>query len=254
MRRRVVKEFDKSIYAIDIMLYVIMGIVGYILLEFSSIPNLDIQQYIVGTFFVFGFISLLAYFLNRRKGDYEFLIFGLINIFVACFIKFNSSNSDLNYIVASSLLFYSLAYFLNKICHVWKLLKEKNLNSIPKISISVLVVLLTLFTMVSVYTKFDAAIMIYGYYFMGFALLSIIEVLLIILFNGKTFRKKMIDMLNYDDVKVVNKTTEIKKMKPVQGKRIKKLVPVKETKDEVIIEEKPKKVKKTKKKVKKDNK
>ena len=69
--------------------------------------------------------------------------------------------------------------------------------------------------------------------------------------NGKTFRKKMIDMLNYDDIKVTNKTTEIKKMKPVQGKRIKKIAPIKETKDEVIIKEKPKK---TKKKVKKDNK
>lgn len=250
MGKRVLKEFDKSIYAIDIMLYVIMGVIGYMLLEFSSIPNLDIEQYIVGTFFIFGFISLLAYFLNRRKGDYEFLLFGGINIFVACFIKFNSSNSDLNYIVASSLLFYSLAYFLNKVIHVWRLFKEKNLNSIPKISIALLVVILTLFTMVSVYTKFDAAIMIYGYYFIGFALLSLIEVLLILLFNGRTFRKKMIDMLNYDDVK----KHSIKKIKPVQGKRIKKITPVKEEKEDVVVEEKPVKKNKTKKKVKKDNK
>lgn len=254
MKRRVLKEFDKSIYAIDIMLYVIMGVVGYMLLEFSSIANLDIEQYIVGTFFIFGFISLLAYFLNRRKGDYEFLLFGLINILVACFIKFNSSNGDLNYIVASSLLFYSLAYFLNKVVHVWKLFKNKSLNSIPKISVSLLVVILTLFTMVSVYTKFDAAIMIYGYYFIGFALLSLIEVLLILLFNGKTFRKKMIDMLNYDDVKTVKRETTIKKIKPVQGKRIKKINPVKEEKEEVVTGEKVVSKKKTKKKVKKDNK
>lgn len=250
MRRRVIKEFDKSIYAIDIMLYVIMGVVGYMLLEFSSISNLDIEQYIVGTFYIFGFISLIAYFLNRRKGDYEFLLFGAINIFVACFIKFNSSNNDLNYIVASSLLFYSLAYFLNKVCHVWKLFREKNLNSIPKISIALLVVMLTLVTMVTVYTKFDAAIMIYGYYFMGFALLSLIEILLIILFNGKTFRKKMIDMLNYDDIKPDKKTNEVKKIKPVQGKRIKKIVPVKEEIEDVV-EEKPKKKKKNKKEYKK---
>ena len=252
MRRRVVKEFDKTIYAIDIMLYAIMGIVGYMLLQFSSMSNLDTEQYIIGIFFIFGFISLLAYFLNRRKGDYEFLFFGAINIIVAVFIKLNATHNDLNYIVSVSLLFYSLAYFLNKVIHVCKLVKEKNLNSIPKISISLLVVVLTLATMVTVYTKFEVAIMIYGYYFMGFALLSLIEVLLILLFNGKTFRKKLIDMLNYDDVKPVKKTTEVKKIKPVQGKRIKKVTPVKEEK--VVVEEKPKKKSKTKKKVKKDNK
>ena len=251
MRRRVVKEFDKTIYAIDIMLYAIMGIIGYMLLQFSSMPNLDIEQYIIGIFFIFGFISLLAYFLNRRKGDYEFLFFGAINILVAAFIKLNAVHNDLNYIVSVSLLFYSLAYFLNKIIHVCKLVKEKNLNSIPKISVSLLVVVLTLVTMVTVYTKFDVAIMIYGYYFIGFALLSLIEVLLILLFNGKTFRKKLIDMLNYDEVKPVKKTTEVKKIKPVQGKRIRKITPVKEEK---VVEEKPKKNQKTKNKVKKDNK
>ena len=67
MRRRVVKEFDKTIYAIDIMLYAIMGIIGYMLLQFSGMPNLDVEQYIIGIFFIFGFISLLAYFLNRSK-------------------------------------------------------------------------------------------------------------------------------------------------------------------------------------------
>ena len=251
MRRRVVKEFDKTIYAIDIMLYAIMGIIGYMLLQFSGMPNLDVEQYIIGIFFIFGFISLLAYFLNRRKGDYEFLFFGAINILVAVFIKLNAVHNDLNYIVSISLLFYSLAYFLNKIIHVCKLVKEKNLNSIPKISVSLLVVVLTLVTMVTVYTKFDVAIMIYGYYFIGFALLSLIEVLLILLFNGKTFRKKLIDMLNYDDVKLVKKTTEVKKIKPIQGKRIRKITPVKEEK---VVEEKPKKNLKTKNKVKKDNK
>ena len=251
MRRRVVKEFDKTIYAIDIMLYAIMGIIGYMLLQFSGMPNLDVEQYIIGIFFIFGFISLLAYFLNRRKGDYEFLFFGAINILVAVFIKLNAVHNDLNYIVSVSLLFYSLAYFLNKIIHVCKLVKEKNLNSIPKISVSLLVVVLTLVTMVTVYTKFDVAIMIYGYYFIGFALLSLIEVLLILLFNGKTFRKKLIDMLNYDDVKLVKKTTEVKKIKLVQVKRIKKITPVKEEK---VVEEKPKKNPKTKNKVKKDNK
>ena len=251
MRRRVVKEFDKTIYAIDIMLYAIMGIIGYMLLQFSGMPNLDVEQYIIGIFFIFGFISLLAYFLNRRKGDYEFLFFGAINILVAVFIKLNAVHNDLNYIVSVSLLFYSLAYFLNKIIHVCKLVKEKNLNSIPKISVSLLVVVLTLVTMVTVYTKFDVAIMIYGYYFIGFSLLSLIEVLLILLFNGKTFRKKLIDMLNYDEVKPVKKTTEVKKINPIQGKRIRKITPVKEEK---VVEEKPKKNLKTKNKVKKDNK
>lgn len=259
MNRRVIKEFDKSIYAIDVMLYVIMGIVGYMLLCFSEIPGLNIEQYVIGVFFIFGFISLIAYFLNRRKNDYEFLFFGVINIIVAVFLNMFTPCDNLNYVIAISMLFYSVAYFVNKIVHVYKLFKQKSLNFIPKLSISILIVFLTLCTMCSVYRGVEAAIMIYGYYFIAFGLLSLIEVFLIVLFNGKTFRKKMIDMLNYDEVKPVRKNIEIKKIKPVQSKRIKKITPVvKEEKEEVILETKVKsgsKKKNTKKKsVKKGNK
>ena len=80
----------------------------------------------------------------------------------------------------------------------------------------------------------------------GFGLLSLIEVLLIILFNGKTFRKELIDVLNYDEVKPIEKKHTIKKIKQVKSKRI-------EPKKQEDLEPKKKKRKRKKKTKTEDN-
>ena len=68
--KRVFKEFDKSLYSIDIMLYSIMSFMGFFLLNSEISAEVEIYQYTISYFFIFAFFSILAYFLNRRKGDY----------------------------------------------------------------------------------------------------------------------------------------------------------------------------------------
>lgn len=247
MRRKIIGEFNKPIYVIDIMLYAIMCIIGYMLLNAEFTSTIAIYDYLVSIFFVCGFLSIIAYFLNKREDDYEFLFFGLINICVSCFILFNSKNNDVGFIISNSLLFYSLAYFLNKTVHVYKLIKKKSLNFIPKCAIMILVFILMLIATMSIYDKLEVAYVIYGYYFIGFGLLSIMEVLLILLINGKSVRKKMINFLDYKEEVKVKK--EPKKIKNVKSKRITTKKVEKEIEEKEVVKQ-PKK----KKKIKKDNK
>lgn len=243
--KRVIKEFDRTLYSVDIMLYSIMSLMGYFLINFKLSSGEEIYKYITTIFFVFAFFSLLAYFLNRRKQDYEFLYFGLINVCVAGFLIFNKTNSDLYFIIGNSVLFYVLAYTLNKIISCYKLVKQKSLNYMPKSAITILIIALSFIVILELKDKMDVAYMIFGYYFLGFGLLSLIEVLLIILFNGKTFRKELIEVLNYDEVQPVEKKIIPKKMKQVSAKRI-------SPKTESDLEPKKKK-KKRKKKTTEDN-
>lgn len=221
MKRRVISENGKVSYAVDIMLYAVVTVIGYLLLSGSIDHTINIYNYIVSIFFIFAFFSLLAYFLGRREDDREFLIFGIINIFVSLFILFNKNSNDMNMVISNSLFFFALAYLLNKGFNVYKLFKKKSINFIPKCAISILIFVLGLAAVYVIYEKIDVAYMIYGYYFVGFGLLSILEVLLIVLMNGKSFKKKMLKFLDYkEEKKEVKKKVEIKKMKQVKGKRI----------------------------------
>ena len=249
MKRRVIKEVSKSIYAIDIMVYAIMAVVGYLLLSGTMSTTVDVEDFVVSTFFIFGFFSLLGYFLNRREDDYEFLLFGEINVFVAIFVMASKNNGDMNFVISCSLMVFAVTYLINKLLSVFKLFKKKSINFIPKCAIAIITFILSILAVFSLYKKIEVAYMIYGYYFIVFGLLGILEVLLIILMNGKSFKKKMLKFLDYkEEKKEVRKKVEIKKMKRVSAKRItpKKVSDADEVeqKEEIKKENKKKKTKK----------
>lgn len=246
MKRVVVSESNKYYFAIDIMLYIIISFIGYCTLGISLIQNTNIIDNVVSLFFLVGFFSLVSYFLNRKINDYEFLFLGLSSICVSGYILFAKNFLDLNYLLSCSMIFYLVLYLFNKIINIHNLFKQKNLNFIPKCSVTILVIFLTLFATVMLFTKGEVAILIYGYYFIAFGLLNLIEILLIILFNGKTFRYKLIDLLSYDkdeDKKTV-KSNGSNKLRKVNSKRIASKTKVLNDNEEIITQKKSKKNKK----------
>ena len=82
MKKVVIKEFDRTLLGIDLMLYCFFVVIGYIMLQIPEISVLRPIEYASPLFYMFAFMSLVAYFVNRRPDDYEFLFFGLINIII----------------------------------------------------------------------------------------------------------------------------------------------------------------------------
>lgn len=171
----IVREFESSMIAIDIMLYCVYIAIGFIVLRIPEIGVLHPIDYAAPLFYMFAFFGLLAYFINRRKDDYEFLVLGLINIVAGSYVIINSFYPSASFIIGSTILLYSIANVLNKGYHTKLLIEKKSINFLPKLSICILLALLGFLVVFTLYDNADVQTMILGYYFVAFGLLNLIE-------------------------------------------------------------------------------
>lgn len=221
MKKVVIKEFDRTLLGIDLMLYCFFAVVGYIMLRFPELDSLKATEYISPIFYMFAFMSLVAYFVNRRPNDYEFLFFGLINIIVGTYVLVNELFPNSCLIVGSAVLIYSIANVLNKGYHTNKMINNNDINVFAKLAITILLTMLSLIVIVDLYNHEEGTSMVLGYYFMGFGLVSLLEPLLMILTRNPKIEKYLTSLSKNDKkvIKTKKRTTtikEIKKKKPVK--------------------------------------
>ena len=224
MNKVVLKEFEKRLLVIDIMLYCVFIVVGFFLIKIPVFETLNTVEYASALFYMFAFFSLLAYFANRREGNYELLMFGFINVCVASFILIYEGYPDFGFILADGVLIYSLGNVLNKGYNCGILLKEKNINFFIKVSVTILLLFLGVFAVSSLYTKPEAGNMILGYYFVIFGLLSLIEPLMEIIMKNQRVEKLVNGFMSNGveeekEEKHEKKVKEVKKQKPVSKKK-----------------------------------
>ena len=184
MKKEIIKEKDKTLIGLDIMLYVIYAVVGYILLRVSDVVSFDSVDCASPLLYMFGFFSLLTYFLNRRKDDYEQLFFGFINIVTATFLLVNAHYPNTGFVMADALLIYSIAIVLNKGYHAKKLLEKGDINFFVKLPMTVILTILGVLVVANIYNKIDVGNTILGYYFLVFGLISLLEPLMYILLSN----------------------------------------------------------------------
>lgn len=213
MNKVVIKELDKTFLGIDLMLYCIYVVMGYILIGFPEVEILNPMEYSPVLFFMFGFFSLVAYFLNRRSNDYEYLFLGLINITIGSFILANVLFGNDALIMALAVSAYSLAIILNKSYHLFNMFKNKNINFYPKTITVILLILIGLLTVSPIFAKYAAANMILGYYLMAFGLVNLLEVLLTILIRNPRLDNALTSIFGLAPVKTTKKKVVLKEIK-----------------------------------------
>ena len=199
--KKIIKESGRRLLIVDIMLYVIYIVSGYLLLTYPEIEALQPIKYASPLFYSFGFFSLVAYFVNRRTNDYEFLFLGLVNILAGSFILFYSYYSDTGFILGNAILIYSIAMVLNKGWHTVKLSKENNLNMFPKFAITILLTLLGILVITNLYKEMTMQTLILGYYFVSFGILSLFEPLMLLVMKSKAVNKYLVGLLKEENVK-----------------------------------------------------
>lgn len=220
-RTEIIKESNKTHLAVDVMLYFVYVLVGYLLIRFPQIEELKPIEYAPVIFYTIGFFSLIAYFINRRKGNYEFLFLGLINIATGTFITFNAYTEDTGKALGYAILIYSLLVVLNKGYHTVKLSKEKNINSFAEAGVTIMLVLLGFLVLQNLFKSQTMQTLILGYYFLVFGIFSLIEIGLILLLRIPKINKYFEDLINDRDTKNI-KPEEIKKIKDTKPKKINK--------------------------------
>ncbi len=214
MNKVVLKEFSKEQLWIKVVFYGLFALVGFELLHFSNIGFTNPIKYVPVIYYTFAFLSLVTYFGNRIKGDYELLYFGLINVIVGTFTLVNNLYPNSGFILADAVLLYSIANVLNKGFSCNRLLREKNVNFFSKISITILLLFLGVFVVSSLYNKIEVGTLILGYYLVTFGLLSLLEPFIAILMNNQSIKKYILYLLSYEKVEKKEEKVSKKEEKP----------------------------------------
>ena len=235
MNKVIIRESKKKHVSVEIVLYILYACVGFILLNLNEIGMKNPVKFIPTILYIFAFLSLFCYFINRRDDDYELLLLGVINVLVGSFVMYYTNYPNEGFIMADGVLIYALANVLNSgyTCH--KLVAKRDLNFFPKVSITTLLLFLGFFVVASLYNKIEIGTLILGYYFVAFGLLSLLEPFSSILINNRKLQKKLFEFLSYNGKEEEEETPEEKK----EEKKIKKQVKKKARKHE-NFEVKPK--------------
>lgn len=220
MKKVVIKEFDRTLLGIDLMLYCFFAVVGYVMLRFPELESLRPTEYVSPIFYMFAFMSLVAYFVNRRPNDYEFLFFGLINVIVATYVLVNEYFTDSSFIVGSAILVYSISNVLNKGYHTNKMIENGDINVFAKLAITILLTILSFIVLLDINQNRIGTSIILGYYFIGFGIVSLFEPLLMILTKNPKIEQYLISLSDESKKKTNNKKKtsikEIQKKKPIK--------------------------------------
>lgn len=220
MKKVVIKEFDRTLLGIDLMLYCFFAVVGYVMLRFPELESLRPTEYVSPIFYMFAFMSLVAYFVNRRPNDYEFLFFGLINVIVATYVLVNEYFTDSSFIVGSAILVYSIANVLNKGYHTNKMIENGDINVFAKLAITILLTILSFIVLLDINQNRIGTSIILGYYFIGFGIVSLFEPLLMILTKNPKIEQYLVSLSDESKKKTNNKKKtsikEIQKKKPIK--------------------------------------
>lgn len=246
MNKIVIKEFDRTLLGVDIMLYTVFAVIGYIILKLPELNSVTSIDYVAPLFYMFGFFSLVAYFINRRPNDYEYLVFGLINVLVGSFVLVNSYYPQTGFILGNAVLIYSIAIVLNKGYHTKKLMEARDIRLYPKMAITILLALLGVLVISNLYTALSDQYLILGYYFMTFGLISLFEPLIMIVMRNPKLETFLVSLLEEEPVNEIktkeNKKVELKEIK-VKRPVIKPRVPELEE-NKVKVSKIPSKIKK----------
>lgn len=210
----ILKETEKTILAVDILFYLAYALCGCILIIFPQIEVFGPIKYTSSIFYFLGLFSLVAYFINRRKNNYEFLLLGLSNILVGTFIYVYSYYDNTGFILGNAILIYSLANVLNKGWHSYNLSKRNDINMFPKLGITILLSLLGFLVITNLYKSMTMQTLILGYYFLVFGIISLIEPIMLIVMKNKKLNKYLNSLLA-PDIK-----TEVRTVKEVKPKKL----------------------------------
>ncbi len=215
MNKVIFKEPKRHYLCYDILLYLIITIIGFIIL-FSNCLTRNMLLCLYSIFYLIAIFSLVIYFLNRTKDDYEYLIFTVINVLVGTFALLNYNYYDEYIILSLSIFIYTLSNTINKGYYLIILDKNNDANVVAKSSVTFLLALLGVFVSINFCFRNLIASEFLGYYFVTFGLISLLEPFLNIILKNKYICKYLLEKNKNKKVKVIAKT----KVKPIIKKKI----------------------------------
>lgn len=237
----------------QLVLSILIFIGGVTIMIFKSFGLIDMVLYGSIIFFILAFFGVICYFIRRREGDYEILLFSLISVLTATFM-FIFKNEDAAMILGAGLTIFNILVIANRIYKIVTYKNQDNFMWSVKFIGTFLIGFLAILTCVNLYKEISVQTLMLGYYFTCLGVIMTIENLVELFVTKDKFDKfvskvieneyknlEMVDAINEEnkpEVKEVNVVIEKKR-----GRK---------PKIEVNGKDVPKEIKKEVKKVKKE--
>lgn len=225
----------------QLVLSILIFIGGVTIMIFKSFGLIDMVLYGSIIFFILAFFGVICYFIRRREGDYEILLFSLISILTATFM-FIFKNEDAAMILGAGLTIFNILVIANRIYKIVTYKNQDNFMWSVKFIGTFLIGFLAILTCVNLYKEISVQTLMLGYYFTCLGVIMTIENLVELFVTKDKFDKfvskvieneyknlEMVDVINEEnkpEVKEVNVVIEKKRgRKPkieVNGKDVNK--------------------------------
>ena len=225
----------------QLVLSILIFIGGVTIMIFKSFGLIDMVLYGSIIFFILAFFGVICYFVRRREGDYEILLFSLISILTATFM-FIFKNDDAAMILGAGLTIFNILVVANRIYKIVTYKNQDNFMWSVKFIGTFLIGFLAILTCVNLYKEISVQTLMLGYYFTCLGVIMTIENLVELFVTKDKFDKfvskvieneyknlEMVDVINEEnkpEVKEVNVVIEKKRgRKPkieVNGKDVNK--------------------------------
>lgn len=225
----------------QLVLSILIFIGGVTIMIFKSFGLIDMVLYGSIIFFILAFFGVICYFVRRREGDYEILLFSLISILTATFM-FIFKNDDAAMILGAGLTIFNILVVANRIYKIITYKNQDNFMWSVKFIGTFLIGFLAILTCVNLYKEISVQTLMLGYYFTCLGVIMTIENLVELFVTKDKFDKfvskvvlneyknlEMVDAINEEnkpEVKEVSVVIEKKRgRKPkieVNGKDVNK--------------------------------
>lgn len=225
----------------QLVLSILIFIGGVTIMIFKSFGLIDMVLYGSIIFFILAFFGVICYFIRRREGDYEILLFSLISVLTATFM-FIFKNEDAAMILGAGLTIFNILVIANRIYKIVTYKNQDNFMWSVKFIGTFLIGFLAILTCVNLYKEISVQTLMLGYYFTCLGVIMTIENLVELFVTKDKFDKfvskvieneyknlEMVDVINEEnkpEVKEVNVVIEKKRgRKPkieVNGKDVNK--------------------------------
>mgnify|MGYP000217004061 FL=1 len=225
----------------QLVLSILIFIGGVTIMIFKSFGLIDMVLYGSIIFFILAFFGVICYFIRRREGDYEILLFSLISVLTATFM-FIFKNEDVAMILGAGLTIFNILVIANRIYKIVTYKNQDNFMWSVKFIGTFLIGFLAILTCVNLYKEISVQTLMLGYYFTCLGVIMTIENLVELFVTKDKFDKfvskvieneyknlEMVDAINEEnkpEVKEVSVVIEKKRgRKPkieVNGKDVNK--------------------------------
>lgn len=180
-------KITKSYISYIILSVFLIGL-GIFNLLFPYIGMEDLLFYTSMVFLLYAVVTFSCYMWSRKEQDYELLLLTITNIIVASFL-FLCRDGNIQVVLGTAIIAFYLQALGVRYNKLKLLKKQKNNTFYAKLTTTILLTILTALVSYNLYTDKTVQTMLYGYYFIVYGIIWLLDLILHFVTNTNKFNK-----------------------------------------------------------------